>query len=88
MKEFQNSRLEIDALATIINMTAKKSKAIEDIIDLIGSENVWQVHNMDLINDPKKTLIEMCDFFKIDCSPDYINTCAGMVMRVFPRQVN
>ena len=62
-------------------MIANKAKAIEGIIDFMGSENVWQVHNMDLVNDPKKTLIEMCDFFDIDCSSDYIETCAGTVFK-------
>ena len=79
MKQFENNRLKIDALANIISVKAIKSKAIEDIIDIIGSENVWQVHNMDLVNDPKRVLIDMCEFFEIDCSPNYINTCAGMV---------
>ena len=81
LKEFQDARFETDTLASFVKKAANSAKGIEGIIDLMGSENVWQVHNMDLVNEPKKTLIEMCDFFEIDCSPDYIETCAGTVFK-------
>lgn len=81
IKQFQDSRFETDELASFVNMAAEQAKGVEGIIDFMGSENVWQVHNMDLVNDPKKTIIEMCEFFKMDCSADYIETCAGMVFK-------
>ena len=87
MKAFQDSRLETesDKLATTINKIADRTKAIKDIIDLMGTDNVWQVHNTDLVDDPKKTLREMCSFFKLDCSTDYIDTCAGQVFKSVSR---
>ena len=81
MRKVQETRFETDTLEPFIRKAASNARGIEGIIDLVGSENVWQVHNMDLVNDPKKTLIEMCDFFEIDCSPDYIKTCAGTVFK-------
>ena len=86
MKEFQDARLEAGNLSKAINnRVVERTKAIEDIIDLIGTENVWQVHNTDLVDDPKKTLREMCSFFELDCSTDYIDTCAGQVFKSVSR---
>ena len=86
MKEFQDARLEAGNLSKAINnRVVERTKAIEDIIDLIGTDNVWQVHNTDLVDDPKKTLREMCSFFKLDCSTDYIDTCAGQVFKSVSR---
>ena len=85
MKEFQDARLEAEDLTNIISQVIERTKAIEDIIDLIGTDNVWQVHNTDLVDDPKKTLREMCSFFELDCSTDYIDTCAGQVFKSVSR---
>ena len=83
MKEFQDARFEPGNLSA--GRVVETTKAIEDIIDLIGTENVWQVHNRDLVDDPKKTLREMCSFFELDCSTDYIDTCAGQVFKSVSR---
>ena len=85
MKDFQDARLEAEDLTNIISRVVERTKAIEDIIDLIGTDNVWQVHNTDLVDDPKKTLREMCSFFGLDCSTDYIDTCAGQVFKSVSR---
>ena len=85
MKEFQDARLRTEDLTNIISRVVERTKAIEDIIDLIGTDNVWQVHNTDLVDDPKKTLREMCSFFELDCSTDYIDTCAGQVFKSVSR---
>ena len=77
--------LETEDLTNIISRVVERTKAIEDIIDLIGTDNVWQVHNTDLVDDPKKTLREMCSFFELDCSTDYIDTCAGQVFKSVSR---
>ena len=85
MKEFQDARLETEDLTNIISQVVERTKAVKDIIDLMGTENVWQVHNTDLVDDPKKTLREMCSFFELDCSTDYIDTCAGQVFKSVSR---
>ena len=64
-----------------IRRVARQAKAISGMIDLIGRENVWQVHSMDLVNNPKAIISEMCGFFNVHCSADYIKTCVDSIFK-------
>ena len=53
----------------------------KNIIHLIGEENVLELHNVDLVNDPISTLRKICVFLDIDCSDSYLKTCADKVFK-------
>jgi hypothetical protein len=78
---YEDAKLRAKTLKAQIKRVAKFANAILEMIDLLGSENVWLVHNMDLVNNPKATIMEMCDFFNVYCSADYIQTCVDSVFK-------
>lgn len=78
---YEDAKFRAEDLKRPIQRVARQAKAILGMIDLIGSENVWQVHNMDLVNNPKATMMEMCNFFNIYCSADYIQTCVDSIFK-------
>ena len=78
---YEDAKFRPKDLEVPIKRVARQAKSISGMIDLIGSENVWQVHNMDLVSNPKTTMMEMCDFFNVHCSDDYIQTCVDSVFK-------
>ena len=78
---YEDAKFRVADLKGPIRRVAREAKAISGMIDLVGSENVWQVHNMDLVNNPKATLMEMCEFFNVYCSADYVETCADSIFK-------
>ena len=40
-----------------------------------------EVHGKDLIENPKATILSMCDFLGISCSDDYLETCSSKLFK-------
>jgi hypothetical protein len=78
---YEDAKFRAKDLKGPIRRVARQAKALSAMIDLIGRENVWLVHNMDLVNDPKETMMEMCDFFNVYCSDDFIQTCVDSIFK-------
>ncbi len=78
---YEDAKFRAGDLKGPIQRVVRQAKALTEMINLIGSENVWLVHNVDLVNDPKETMMEMCDFFNVYCSADYIQTCVDSVFK-------
>ena len=43
--------------------------------------DILQVHNHDLIMNPRKTIKEMCDFLEVTCSKNYLDVCSQKVFK-------
>jgi hypothetical protein len=41
--------------------------------------DVMDVHSADMIEHPKKTLLQICKFLKIECDDKYLQDCASIV---------
>ena len=39
------------------------------------------VHGKDLIEDPKATILSMCNFLGVSCSDDYLETCDSKIFK-------
>ena len=78
---YEDAKFRVENLKNLTKQTAIFAKAISEMRDLFGGENVWLVHNMDLVNNPRATIMEMCDFFNVYCSADYIQTCVDSVFK-------
>ena len=80
--EFKSSRLHNQ---TLLESRTKSITRLANgngrIIQLIGEENVLELHNSDLINDPIATLNKICVFLEIDCSHSYLKACADKVFK-------
>ena len=64
-----------------VNKLLNSASAVKGIINLIGRNNVFEVHNMDLVNEPKATMKKICSFLEIECPPDYLQACANKVFK-------
>ena len=52
-------------------------------IEAIKSKlDILEVHNQDLIFNPRKTIKEMCDFIELSCSESYLDVCAHKIFKV------
>ena len=47
----------------------------------IDRHSILEVHNHELVSHPKQTILKLCQFLEIQCSRDYVNSCAS---KVFP----
>ena len=45
------------------------------------SHNMLEVHNHELVSHPEDTILKLCRFLEIECSSDYVKSCAS---KVFP----
>ena len=68
-------------LKTGIERLVDKAGAVTKMIDLIGPDNVLEVHNMDLVNDPRTVVSKICTFLNVRCTPDYLQACASKVFK-------
>ena len=55
------------------------------MIGLFGSSNVIEVHNTDLINDPKAAIGKVCSSLEVPCAADYLQACADKVFKSVSR---
>lgn len=55
--------------------------AVEEMIELLGSENVMEVHNCELVDKPRKTLSRIFHFLEVDTSEQVLEVCAAKVFR-------
>lgn len=64
-----------------IDKLVVSATAVTKIIDLVGPSNVLEVHNMDLVNEPKATMSKLCSFLEIKCQLDYLQACENKVFK-------
>ena len=79
MEAFANAKHRADNLKGTVEDLINKAEAVTKIGDLVGWDNVLEVHNMDLVNNPKDTMSKVCAYLELDCSPEYLQACAAKV---------
>lgn len=57
----------------------KKTDAAMRLIGILGKENMLDVHLCDLVDNPRGTLSEICNFLTVDTTELYLDTCAEKV---------
>ena len=83
LDEFKASRLNNQTLLeSRTKSISRLANGNRNIIRLIGEENVLELHNSDLVNDPMSTLTRICSFLDIDCSHNYLKVCADKVFKI------
>ena len=68
-----------------IRRLAERASAVTKIIGLIGPSNVIEVHNVDLVNDPKVAIGKLCSSLEVPCAADYLQACADKVFKSVSR---
>lgn len=57
-----------------------KAKAVQDMVMLCGM-NVLEIHNEDLVRNPRKELKRMCLFLELECPESWIEACESKTYR-------
>ena len=79
-KAFAAARYDAESrLKMSIDELVRKARAVGKIINMVGSSNVLEIHNRDLVSDPKTTMSKICSFLEVNCTPDYLNACVDKV---------
>ena len=82
-KDFQNARYDNPKfIERVLHSIAERTSRIMEQARMIGWENVLQIHNVDVVNDPLLMVTRMCVFFEVKCSQNYFQS---FVDKVFER---
>lgn len=74
--KYQNdSRLE-----KLIDFFFDKAKSVQEMVPLCGMK-ILEVHNEDLVKDPRKELLRMCEFLGVGCPEEYLQKCESKSYR-------
>ena len=68
-----------------IGQLVKRASAVARITELIGPSNVIDIHNADLVNDPKEAIGKLCSSLEVPCAADYLQACADKVFKSVSR---
>lgn len=74
-------------LKSRIDMFFKRSDQLQEIVSIFG-ENVLDVHNCDLVNQPRATLSRIFEFLEVDTAEEYLDVCANKVFKSESRSRN
>ena len=81
-EEFMKARFDDERLLeTTVNRLENESKAVIEITDLVGPDNVLEIHNMELVRDPESVMTKICTFLEVYCPPDYLKACSAKVFK-------
>ena len=72
--------VDVSVMKHCINKYFDRFQAIQQVkrkYDL----NLLEVHGKDLIENPKVTILSMCDFLGLSCSDDYLEICSSKIFK-------
>ena len=81
-EKFMNARVNDEMILErrVIRLD-NESKAVTEIMNLVGPSNASEIHNIELVRDPKSILTKICTFLEVDCPPDYLQACSAKVFK-------
>jgi hypothetical protein len=71
-----------------VNIFFKRIDAVTKLIDIFGRENVLDVHNCDLVSNPRATLSKILNFLGVAATHHYMDACAAKVFKSPSRSRN
>ena len=70
------------ALKYEINKQFQLIAAVVEMIDtVLGPENVLEVHNCDMVNDPRNTMSKLFDFLDVETSEHFLDICSDKIFK-------
>ena len=82
----RNRSLEIDPKIVDDNIEEyfRRYQASEDAINMFNLDSM-NVHNKDLIMNPRRVIISLCEFLEVSCPDDYIEKCSNRMFHNLSR---
>ena len=85
-EEFMEARFDNERLLRRgLDAIEGQAEAVTKIIELVGADNVLELHNSELVNRPKSLLRKLCTFLEVDCSDEYFQACSEKVYKSVSR---
>ena len=85
-EEFREARFDDERLLRRgLDAIEGQARAVTKIIELVGADNVLELHNSELVNRPKSLLRKLCAFLQVDCSAEYLKACSEKVYKSVSR---
>ena len=78
VRKFNNPGIVNSSINHVFDMFATAKELIEKVF---GRKNVLDVHNCDLVADPKGTISRIFEFIGVATTSHYLDVCAGKVFR-------
>ena len=75
-KKYSNRRVLRGAADSVLHV----AKAISEMIPDLELSSL-EIHCDNLITHPTETIYDLCRFLNLECSPDYVQTCADKIFR-------
>lgn len=66
----------------------RRIDTVMKLIEIFGRENVLDVHNCDLVADPRGTMARIFQFLDVNAAGHYLDTCAKKVFKSVSRSRN
>lgn len=79
--KYQNDRVLQERVGAIMQLAG----AVTNLTELVGRENVLELHNCDMVKDAASFVQRLCGFLDVDCGTDYIEMCAEKVFKNISR---
>ena len=76
----QSVEVDVSVLEHHINKYFDFFQAIQNVRNKYNL-NLLEVHGKDLIENPKSTILSMCDFLGVLCSDSYLETCSSKLFK-------
>lgn len=64
-----------------------RAKAVASMIQVLNL-TVLQLRHEDMVNKPKHTISQVCNFLQVDCSEDYLEACTAKTYRTVSKTRN
>ena len=85
LHKFNNSK----TVDTYTKRVFEKIDAAQKLInEVFGRENVLDVHNRDLVSDPRGTVSRLFEFLEVEVTEHYLDACEGKVFKSVSRSRN
>ena len=85
LKETGNKTADSNLSVKTSNVFNQFRAVTEIINDIIGKENVLDIHNCDLVADPRGTLSKIFNFLEVNTTEHYLDVCAEKVFKSVSR---
>ena len=79
----------ISGIASLMNWSLEKSMKYyfslcamnEDLKRCILDKNIFEIRHEDLIAQPENILMELCEFYELECGEDYLRDCSAVIFK-------
>lgn len=78
--QYRNEKLQ----KKVFEFYFDKAKAVKEMVPLCGMR-LLEVHNEDMVQNPRRELLRMCEFLEVECPESYLQACESKAYKQVSR---